>query len=84
MKFNIRIGMPEIMFIASVYMYQVAFTASMILMTIGLSSCFCRYMLEWSEANESKKKLEKLTQQYLDTSAAYSVLKTTPVQGDLH
>ena len=86
-SFNMTFGMSELFLLSSVWMYQQAFTFSIILLVFAILGKFTSYAIEINEKKEHAENGEKAIRSIVDTitnAVAVSSIGSRSKDGKFH
>ena len=76
-KISIRVGMPEFIFVAGVYMHTQSKYLSIGMMIFGVLNAFGRYCMERSDNEQAQKDSKKILKEVCDSVTAMSFANMT-------
>ena len=83
-KITLRVGMPEIIFIAGIYMFSQAKYIGIGLIVLGVLNAFGRYCMERSDNEAREKTTKKMIKEMCDSATAMSFAQMAPANQKLN
>ena len=75
---NLRVGMPEFMLVAGVYIYSDAKYAALSLIVLGVISAFGRYCMDRNDDEAREKTTKQMIKDMCDSATAVSLSSAIP------